>query len=258
MLQFDEETARVLEDAYQGADVSQRRRATFDALAPAPGDRILDLGCGNGLLTLELSRAVGPSGHVTGLDASPQMLDAARQRLQGRANTTLTEGDAARLPFEAASFGKAACLQVFEYLTDRRPALRALHKVLTPGGLLAVGDMHWDTLAWHSDNTNRMARMLEAWSRHMAVRDLPAKLPAEMHSCGFEILKTQPLAVCDTTLRPDGLAMMMIRLIRAYAVDIGATDKDDAAAWAQEQEELAQEGRFFFSLTHFVCTARRL
>lgn len=258
MLNFDEETTRLLEDAYQGADVSRRRRATFDALAPEPGEHILDVGCGNGLLTLELSRAVGRSGHVTGLDASPQMLAAARQRLDGRGNTTLTEGDAARLPFDEASFDKAAALQVFEYLTDRRPALRALHKVLKPGGLLAVGDMHWDTLAWHSDNTRRMERMLEAWGRHMAVRDLPAKLPAELRSCGFEVRHTRPLTVCDTTLRPDGLAAMMIQLIRAFAVDIGATDPDDAAAWAQEQQELASEGRFFLSLTHFVCTARRI
>ncbi|WP_264210339.1 methyltransferase domain-containing protein [Leisingera thetidis] len=257
MLNFDEETTRLLEDAYQGADVSRRRQAAFDALAPQPGERILDLGCGNGLLTLELSRAVGPGGHVAGLDASPQMLAAARLRLEGRGNTTLTEGDAARLPFDDAGFDKAAALQVFEYLTDRRPALRALHKALKPGGRLVAGDIHWDTLAWHSDNTRRMERMLEAWSRHMAVRDLPAKLPAELRSCGFEVRQMQPVTICDTALRPDGLAAMMIQLIRAFAVDIGATDADDAAAWAREQQELAAEGRFFLSLTHFVCTARK-
>lgn len=50
---------------------------------------------------------------------------------------------------------------------------------------------------------------------------------------------------------------MRIRLIRAYAGQTEATDEDDAAAWAQEQEELAAEGRFFFSLTHCACTVRR-
>ncbi|MEX0305254.1 MAG: methyltransferase domain-containing protein [Leisingera sp.] len=258
MLNFDEETTRLLEDAYQGADVSQRRRATFDALAPEPGEHILDIGCGNGLLTLELSRAVGADGHVAGLDASPQMLAAAHQRINGRANVTLVEGDAARLPFDEASFDKAAALQVFEYLTDRRPALRALHKVLKPGGLLAAGDIHWDTLAWHSDNTRRMERMLEAWGRHMAERALPAVLPSELLTCGFRPEAMIPVPVCDTKLRPDGLAAMMIQLIRAFAVNMGAADEDDAAAWAQEQQELADEGRFFMSLTHFVCTARRI
>lgn len=80
MLQFDEDTARILEDAYKGADITRRRRASFDALAPAPGEHLLDLGCGNGLLTLDLSRAVGDTGHVLGLDPSPDMLDLARAR----------------------------------------------------------------------------------------------------------------------------------------------------------------------------------
>ncbi|NSY38379.1 methyltransferase domain-containing protein [Leisingera sp. ANG59] len=258
MLQFDEETTRVLEDAYQGADICRRRRANFDALAPQPGERILDLGCGNGLLTLELARAVGPAGHVAGLDASPDMLAAARQRLEGRANTTLTESDAASLPFEPESFNKAVSVQVFEYITSRRPALRALHRVLQPDGRLVIGDIHWDTLAWNSDNAARMQRLLDIWDAHTAERAIPARLPEELRACGFAVEALQPLTICDTSLRPDGLAAMMIRLIRAYAVESGATDTDDAAAWAQEQEELAAEGRFFFSLTHFVCTARRL
>lgn len=258
MLQFDEDTTRVLEDAYQGADISRRRRANFDALAPQPGDRILDLGCGNGLLTLELARTVGPAGHVTGLDASPDMLAAARQRLEGRSNTSLTESDAASLPFEPESFDKAVSVQVFEYITSRRPVLRALHHVLQPNGRLVIGDNHFDTFAWHSDNRARMQRFLEIWDNHLADRTVPARLPEELRDSGFALEAMHPVTVCDTSLRPDGLAAMLIRLIRAYAVQTEATDEDDAAAWAQEQEELAAEGRFFFSLTHFVCTARRV
>ena len=46
MLQFDEETARLLEIAYQGADVTRRRRMAFDALHLAAGDVVVDIGCG--------------------------------------------------------------------------------------------------------------------------------------------------------------------------------------------------------------------
>ncbi|WP_424979664.1 methyltransferase domain-containing protein [Leisingera sp. S232] len=257
MLQFDEDTARVLEDAYQGADISRRRRASFDALSPLPGDHILDLGCGNGLLTLELARAVGATGHVAGYDASPEMLAAARSRLEDRDNVTLTEGEASNLPYEAESFSKAVALQVLEYITSRRPVLHGLHRVLQPDGRLVIGDVHWDTLAWHSDNTARMQRFLGVWDNHMAERAVPARLPEELRSCGFTLETLCPLTICDTALRPDGLAAMMIRLIEAYARQSGVVDEDDAAAWAQEQQELAQEGRFFFALTHFIVTARR-
>jgi len=57
MLKFDEDTARLLEIAYQGGDVSRRRRIAFDALNLSEGDTVVDIGCGNGLLTEEIARA---------------------------------------------------------------------------------------------------------------------------------------------------------------------------------------------------------
>ena len=177
MLQFDEATARILDDAYLGADVSRRRRESFDAVSPKPDDRILDLGCGNGLMTMELSRAVGPNGNVTGLDQSQDMLSSARDRCAGLDNVDLIEGAAEALPFGDGQFDKAVSVQVFEYLADMRPALRELHRVLRPGGRLVIGDMHWDTLAWHSDSPARMAKMIEIWDRHLAERTVPALLP---------------------------------------------------------------------------------
>ena len=80
MLKFDAETAKLLDIAYQGADITRRRQATFDALKPAPGETILDIGCGNGLLTAELARAVGPSGRIIGIDPSSDMMVAAKER----------------------------------------------------------------------------------------------------------------------------------------------------------------------------------
>ncbi|WP_082643624.1 methyltransferase domain-containing protein [Ruegeria denitrificans] len=73
MLKFDAETTRLLEIAYQGAELTRRRQASFDALRPAPGETILDVGCGNGMLTAELARAVGSDGYVIGIDPSADM-----------------------------------------------------------------------------------------------------------------------------------------------------------------------------------------
>ena len=92
MLRFDHGTARLLDDAYQGADIRRRRRVSFDLLDPQGGDRVLDLGCGNGLLTMELSRRVGDTGHVFGIDPSPDMLASAHQNCDIRTNVTLIEG----------------------------------------------------------------------------------------------------------------------------------------------------------------------
>lgn len=257
MLKFDEQTARLLEDAYQGADFTRRRRISFDAVAPRPGERILDLGCGNGLLTLELARAVGAAGHILGLDASADMLSAAKKRCQERENVTLLRGSADALPFEAGSIDKAVSLQVFEYFDDVRPALKELHRVLRLGGRVVISDMHFDTLAWHSDHPERMARMVDIWDRHVAERRVPQILPGALMTAGFSMETVIPYTTCDIDMRPDGLAQMMIRLMTAYAISTGAMPEDETTAWAQEQTDLAKDGRFWFSLCHFVTVARR-
>ena len=88
-LVFDEVMANQLEALYRTRDVLRRRRLVGEALAVAPGDRVLDVGCGPGFYLAELLEQVGSTGTVTGIDASPQTLALARRRTQGRGNVTL-------------------------------------------------------------------------------------------------------------------------------------------------------------------------
>src|SRR5919202_1885667 len=78
------------------------RRATVQAVAPTPGSRALDLGCGTGDLTLGLARS-GPRLTV-GLDPVPEMLAAAAAKVVAGAGVALVEGDGLRLPFGEAAF----------------------------------------------------------------------------------------------------------------------------------------------------------
>jgi SAM-dependent methyltransferase len=70
----------------------------LDFAAPAPGSTVIDVGCGCGGTTIELARAVGPSGHVWGIDVSEVMLAVATERLRPFANTRFLRGDAAEIP----------------------------------------------------------------------------------------------------------------------------------------------------------------
>jgi SAM-dependent methyltransferase len=67
---------------------------------PRAGSTVMDVGCGCGATTIELARAVGPSGRVVGLDLSAPMLARAAERLRLFANTTFISGDAAELPLQ--------------------------------------------------------------------------------------------------------------------------------------------------------------
>lgn len=70
------------------------------AAALEPGERVLDVGCGNGAVSLEAARAVGTGGHVTGLDLSAPMLELARQRAkEQRIAVSFVQGDAQTLSF---------------------------------------------------------------------------------------------------------------------------------------------------------------
>jgi ubiquinone/menaquinone biosynthesis C-methylase UbiE len=255
MLEFDDATARILEQSYLGKDFRRRRDASFAALAPRPGETLADIGCGNGLLTHDLGLAVGPTGKVTGIDPSDQMLALARARTEGMGQIELVNASAETLPLADGSLDGALSLQVFEYLDDPRPALAEAKRVLRPGGRLVLGDMHFGTLTWHSDDPDRMARMQSSWESHTAWTDLPAHLPKMLEDAGFAVTSVEPLTMLDTRLKPDGIARMMLILMARHAVAKGHLERDEVSAWSDEQDRLAAEGRFFFSLTHVVVTA---
>ena len=67
----------------------------------------------------------------------------------------------------------------------------------------------------------------------------------------------RPLVFLDTVCRQDGLAMMLLNLIQAYTIQHDLVDETTVRGWADEQRYLAADGRFFFSLTHFVVSGRR-
>ncbi len=258
MLQFDEKTTRLLDDAYAGADFSRRRRASFDALEPATGDVILDLGCGNGLLTLDLSRAVGPSGRIVALDASDDMLKSARDRCRGRDNIAFVEATAQASGLPDASVDKVVSLQVFEYFDDLDGPLAELARVMKPGGRLVIGDMLWDTFVWHSDNPDRMDQMIGAWARHVSHDAVPRVLPRHLQEAGFGKARATAVPFLDTQLKPDGLANMTMMLLEAYATHNKLVEASVVEAWREEQLALARQGRFFMHLLHVVWTAERL
>ncbi|WP_273448597.1 class I SAM-dependent methyltransferase [Thermophilibacter provencensis] len=107
------------------------------AVAGLAVPRLLDLGCGTGALA-ERVLGVAPGAHLTCVDLSPRMAEAARARLAGRAEVLL--GDAERLPFHDAGFDAAWCNDSFHHYLDPERAAFQAWRVLAPGGALVIGD----------------------------------------------------------------------------------------------------------------------
>ena len=108
------------------------RRAILDALALGPGDRLLEIGCGGGLL---LRAALERGATATGLDHSEEMVRLAGERAPG---ATVVLGSADQLPFADHEFTAGAMSIVLMFLPDPVAALAECHRVLAPGARIAV------------------------------------------------------------------------------------------------------------------------
>jgi ubiquinone/menaquinone biosynthesis C-methylase UbiE len=102
------------------------------------GERVLDAGCGTGIVARLAAPRVRWRGKVVGLDLNAAMLEVARQASQFiHPPIEWKEGDLTKMPVPDASFDVVLCQFTVQFLPDRQAALREMHRVLAPGGRLA-------------------------------------------------------------------------------------------------------------------------
>jgi SAM-dependent methyltransferase len=105
-------------------------------LGAAPGDRVVDLGCGEGALAELLARA---GVHVTGVEPAPYLRERFEARLRAvDPDSLVVDGLADRLPFGDAELGPVVTTEVLEHVPDPAAALRELHRAMRPGAVLCL------------------------------------------------------------------------------------------------------------------------
>jgi ubiquinone/menaquinone biosynthesis C-methylase UbiE len=170
MVKYDEAEARKTDRLYQTPDIARQRLRTLDALGLGAGERVLDVGCGTGLLAHDMATLVGPTGGVVGIDTSAAMLAFAARRCADLPQVEFKPLGAEDLLELEDDFDAVACTQVLLYVTDVAGAIAQMHRVLKPGGRLVVIETDWRGTVLNSFDDAMTRRILAAWDNAVSSR----------------------------------------------------------------------------------------
>ena len=133
--QISAEQAEAYEERFVPALFRQWVEPVLQAAAVGPGDRMLDVACGTGVVARAAADRVAPDGSVTGVDLNPAMLTVARRVAP---EIDWRQGDVAALPFDDDAFDVVTCQSAIFFFPDPTGALREMGRVTRPGGRVAV------------------------------------------------------------------------------------------------------------------------
>jgi ubiquinone/menaquinone biosynthesis C-methylase UbiE len=232
-----------------------------------PGQRLLDVGCGPGTITIDLAARVAP-GEVVGIDAEAEVIAQAQDRCRTTdgARPTFATGNVHALDFADGSFDVAHAHQVLQHLNDPVAALREMARVLRPGGVLAVRDSDYAAFAWAPADP-RLDRWLELYhqvtARNGAEADAGRHLLGWVQEAGYAEWRatssTWTFADPDSRAWWGGLWADRVQLssFAHQAMAYGFTDPDELADMADGWRDWAARPDGFFAVVHGEALARR-
>ena len=172
----------------------------LDRLGVAPGSRVLDLGCGPGLVTLVLRERVGPDGRVVAVDEAEHWLrhldETAKAR--GFGNVETRRGRIEDLDF-AEQFDVVFARWVFSFLPDPAAIIRRLAKHLTPGGVVAIQDYNHEGVSLFPESRGFRAAIRatrELYASSGGDTWIAGKLPRMLREAGLELCDYTPNVLC--------------------------------------------------------------
>ena len=252
MSSFDEKASKRVESVYSTTDIITQRKKILELLAPAKGEKILDLGVGPGFLTKEISEYVDGKSEIVGIDNSEFMLEIAKKRCSELPSVTFRKANATSLPFTDSEFNAVVVSQVYEYVSEIDIALSELFRVLKPGGRALIMDTDWDSLVWNSRDKEKANQIFEVWEQHLFDPNLPSKLSPILIKKGFQISDVQIYPILNRDYIEDSYSYGMISVIVPFVINANESLRDIAKGWAKELKELGEEGSYFFSLNRYV------
>jgi ubiquinone/menaquinone biosynthesis C-methylase UbiE len=138
--EFFDKRAENWEQTHYPDPVRERLRKLIQTFGVTPGETILDVGTGPGILIPYLQPLAGISGRVCAFDLSFPMIRQARRKTRSE-NDLVVQADALEIPFGTGVFHRVICFAAFPHFADPAVALREMGRVLKPGGSLVIAHL---------------------------------------------------------------------------------------------------------------------
>ncbi|MBB5873761.1 ubiquinone/menaquinone biosynthesis C-methylase UbiE [Allocatelliglobosispora scoriae] len=231
----------------------QRVRArALDALRPAPGQRLLDVGCGGGEVARGLAAYAAPTGHVTAVDLAEAVVEIARSRDDG-SHVTYEVGDVQKLGYPDGSFDGARTERVLQHVADPDAAVAELVRVTRSGGRVCLIDTEWDSLQFDGLPLELVGAMRQTLLGGVMLHhtDMGRTLRRRLVRAGLTEVACEPVPLWWTD--PAKAAVVLPMVSRHLPKKAGIIPAELQKSWFEAVDEAAGRDEFLAHLTIWVA-----
>lgn len=228
-----------------------RLYAIDEALHAGPQGRLLDVGCGPGMLVRHLLDTRPEKFQITGCDQSPAMIDAATARSKGSSNVELTVARVEKMPFPDKHFDVVVAMGVLEY-ADAADGLREIARVVRPGGLVAVTMLN-------PLSPYRLVEWCLYWPLLRVLGRVERLLGTPRHAANVSGIRAIPLTRLRRMMRETGLAPQdaVHYDVTPLVPPLDRLARRWSRTWRDHPERTVRRGARPWPGTAFLVTARR-
>ena len=244
--------ARLLEARGAQPHQARLRRGFLSFSGVRPGLRVLDVGCGTGVVTRDVAVRVGALGRAVGVDPSRTLLRMARRVAASTTSPapTYRHGDGLALPFAPASFDVTLAVTVLLHVPGSDRVLAEMRRVTRPGGRVAVLDQDFGTLALDVPDRALTRRIVDGHAERFYAEPWSGRtLARRLRGAGLSRVRSRVFAVVDRAY--DAYVRSMLGRRVELAVAWRLVSPAEARGWLDGLDAAAARGDFFMSLNYY-------